>query len=166
MMAIVPCTLKSAYLPISTSPWRGAAIRLTAYQNHEHICIGSSYTTRRSARAQWYFRNSRPGHKEGGEVRFLWSGQQAAIWCFPLPGVPRANTESNKSNRLQGCALWHAPAVYLLHNSNLQKGTSHERDQELSAGRHLPCDFGTTHWLRARWHQTGDCPSEQHRKLL
>jgi len=23
---------------------------------------------------QWYFRNSRPGHNEGGEVRFLWSG--------------------------------------------------------------------------------------------
>ena len=65
----MPCTLKIEYFPIGTSPCWGAAIRLKAYQNQEHICIGGSYTTRRFARVQWYFRNSRPGHNEGGERR-------------------------------------------------------------------------------------------------
>ena len=85
---------------------------------------------------------------------------------FPISGGAEGKYGMNNQIRLQGFALRHSPAVFPLHNSNLKKGTSHERDQELSAGRYLPCDFGTTHWLRARWHQTGDCPSEQHRQLL
>ena len=93
----MPCTLKSEYLPISTSPWRGAAIRLTAYQNHEHICIGSSYTTRRSARAQWYFRNSRPGHKEGGERRLY-----GPVRCrHRLDAVIKADNTHKGGNKME-----------------------------------------------------------------
>ena len=57
----------------STSPNREAAIRLCGEQNQEHWYTGGSRIPRRSGRAQWYSRNSRPGHNEGGEMKFLWT---------------------------------------------------------------------------------------------
>ena len=85
---------------------------------------------------------------------------------FPISGGAEGKYGMHNQIRLQGFALRHSPAVFPLHNSNLKKGTSHERDQELSAGRYLPCDIGTARRLRARRHPTGDCTSKQHRQLL
>ena len=66
-MHLENCTRTSSVHPFV---WR-AAIHLTVWQNHEHLCVGGTHVARWSAKAQWYFRKPRPGHSEGGEMKLL-----------------------------------------------------------------------------------------------